>query len=376
MPLPPRGTVLHTSDAPIEPLLADAGRSVAILGYGNQGRAHALNLRESGVRVIVGGRPGSDARGRAESEGFESFDLADAAAAADLVIVALPDEVHGRVWREALADAIRPGQILGVVHGFSLHHGDIDPPAGVGAVLVAPKGPGRTVRERFLMGQGIPAIVAVHREVDAEAMRGSDGADAAAICLAWAAGLGCMRGGSIVGTAADETETDLFGEQAVLCGGMTALFLAAYEILVEAGYPPEIAYIECCHEAKQVCDLVYHRGIEGMRAAISNTAEFGIDHAGPRLVDDRIRNEMRALLAEIRDGRFAGKLKTDADRGFPDLLRHRQAQAQHPIEQSSRTVRDLMPWLAEDDAASEASSSDVHHRATEGEERATEDGQG
>ena len=159
---------------------------------------------------------------------------------------------------------------------------------------------------------------------------------------------------------ADETETDLFGEQAVLCGGMTALFLAAYEILVEAGYPPEIAYIECCHEAKQVCDLVYHRGIEGMRAAISNTAEFGIDHAGPRLVDDRVRAEMRALLAEIRDGRFAAKLRNDAAAGFPDLLRHRQAQAEHPIEQSSRTVRRLMPWLAEDDAAAEASSSVDH----------------
>ncbi len=372
MPLPPRGTVIHAPDAPIEPLLADAGRTVAVLGYGNQGRAHALNLRDSGVRVIVGGRTGSEARKRAESEGFASFDLAEAASAADLVVIALPDEVHGRVWGETLASAIRPGQVLGVVHGFSLHHGEIDPPPGVGAVLVAPKGPGRTVRERFLMGQGIPAIIAVHQETEGP----DSGPDAASLCLAWAAGLGCTRGGSIVGSVADETDTDLFGEQTVLCGGLTGLILAAFEILVEAGYPPEVAYIECCHEAKQVCDLIYHRGLAGMRAAISNTAEFGIDHAAPRLVNDRVRAEMRALLAEIRDGRFAERLKTDADAGFPDLHRHRQATADHPIEQAGRTVRNLMPWLAEDDAKVEASgASDAHHRGHGGARRATEDGQ-
>ena len=361
MPLPPRGTVLHATDTSISPLLAASGRRVAVLGYGNQGRAHALNLRDSGVQVVVGGRTGSEARRLAESEGFESFDLADAASQADLIVLALPDEVHGAVWRSTLADAVRPGQVIGVVHGFSLHHGDIDPPEGVGAVLVAPKGPGRTVRERFLMNQGIPAIVAVHRE--------AEGVDAAAWCLAWAAGLGCLRGGSIVGTVADETETDLFGEQTVLCGGLTGLILAAFETLVEAGYPPEIAYIECCHEAKQVCDLVYHRGLAGMRAAISNTAEFGIDHAATRLVDDRTRAEMRALLAEIRDGRFADRLKADADAGFPDLHRHRQDTADHPIEQAGRTVRTLMPWLAEDDAKAEAGGPKLNHRGTEDTEK-------
>lgn len=355
MPLPPRGTVIRSEEAPFEPLMAAGGRVVSILGYGNQGRAHALNLRDSGTRVVVGGRPGSAARSRAEAEGFETFDPADATRRADLVVIALPDEVHGPVWRSTLASAVRPGQVIGVVHGFSLHHGDIDPPDGVGAVLVAPKGPGRTVRERYLMDQGIPSIIAVHRETKVPATEHAPATDATSLALAWATGLGCTRGGSIVGSIADETETDLFGEQAVLCGGMTALFIAAFETLVEAGYPPEIAYIECCHEAKQVADLVYNRGIAGMRAAISNTAEFGIDTAGPRLVDERTRAEMRALLAEIRDGRFADRLKTDASRGFEELHRHRRNQADHPIEDAGSTVRDLMPWLSEEDRRSQVS---------------------
>lgn len=329
---------------------------VSILGYGNQGRAHALNLRDSGASVVVGGRSGSAARSRAEAEGFETLDLAEATRRGDLVVIALPDEVHGPIWRAILSTAIRPGQVIGVVHGFSLHHGDIDPPAGVGAVLVAPKGPGRTVRERYLMDQGIPSIIAVHREIEIPGHGQSSATDASGLALAWATGLGCTRGGSIVGTVADETETDLFGEQAVLCGGMTALFLAAFETLVEAGYPPEIAYIECCHEAKQVADLVYNQGIAGMRAAISNTAEFGIDTAGPRLVDEGTRSEMRALLAEIRDGRFADRLRADADHGFEGLHRHRKTQTHHPIEDAGAKVRDLMPWLSEEDRRSQAST--------------------
>ena len=359
MPLPPRGTVIKASEAPFQPLEQASGRLVSILGYGNQGRAHALNLRDSGAAVLVGGRPGSDARAQAEAEGFETFDLEDAARKADLVVIALPDEVHGPVWTSTLASVIRPGQVLGVVHGFSLHHGDIDPPDGVGAVLVAPKGPGRTVRERYLMGQGIPAIIAVHREIEMPATEDAPATDATGLALAWATGLGCTRGGSIVGSVADETETDLFGEQAVLCGGMTALFLAAFEILVEAGYPPEIAYIECCHEAKQIGDLVYNRGIEGMRAAISNTAEFGIDHAGPRLVDEKTRATMRALLQEIRDGGFAERLRRDAGDGFRDLHAHRDAQRDHPIEAAGETVRNLMPWLAEEDARLQAPGPDT-----------------
>ena len=358
MPLPPRGTVIRAQEAPFQPLEGASGRIISILGYGNQGRAHALNLRDSGSKIVVGGRSGSEARARAEEEGFETFDLADAARQADLVVIALPDEVHGRVWRSSLAEAIRPGQVIGVVHGFSLHHRDIDPPDGVGAVLVAPKGPGRTVRERYLLGQGIPAIIAVHREIEVAATEHAAVTDATGLALAWASGIGCTRGGSIVGSIADETETDLFGEQAVLCGGMTALFLAAFEILVEAGYPPEIAYIECCHEAKQIGDLVYSRGIAGMRAAISNTAEFGIDHAGPQLVDEKTRATMRALLQEIREGGFARRLRRDAENDFQDLHAHRDAQRHHAIEAAGETVRDLMPWLAEEERRSQAAGSD------------------
>lgn len=355
MTFPPRGTVIKASDAPIDPLLRSSGRVVSVLGYGNQGRAHALNLRESGVEVVVGGRPSSEARAQAEGEGFETFETGEAARRGDLVIVALPDEVHGKVWREVLASSIRPGQVLGVVHGFSLHHGDLVPPEGVGSVLVAPKGPGRTLRERFSLGQGIPAIVSVHREATVPATEEAPATDAGALALAWTTGIGCTRGGSIVGSVADETETDLFGEQTVLCGGVTDLVIAAYEILVEAGYPPEVAYIECCHELKQVCDLIYHRGIAGMREAISNTAEFGIDHAGPRLVDESTRRTMRDLLQEIRDGRFARRLQQDADQGFAELGAHRAAQTAHPIEETGRTIRGLMPWLAEEDARSQKS---------------------
>ncbi len=356
MTFPPRGTVIKAADAPIEPLLGSSGRVAAVLGYGNQGRAHALNLRESGVEVVVGGRPGSEARARAETEGFETFETGNAAERGDLVIVALPDEVHGRVWHDVLASSIRPGQVLGVVHGFSLHHGDLTPPEGVGAVLVAPKGPGRTLRERFSLGHGIPAIVSVHREARVPATSTAPATDAAGLALAWATGIGCTRGGSIVGSVADETETDLFGEQTVLCGGVTDLVRTAYEILVEAGYPPEVAYIECCHELKQVCDLIYHRGLAGMREAISNTAEFGIDHAGPRLVDESTRRTMRELLDEIRDGRFARRLRQDADQGFAGLETHRRAQRGHPIEETGRTIRGLMPWLAEEDARSQSSN--------------------
>ena len=357
MPLPPRGTVIHAADAPIEPLLAESGRTTSILGYGNQGRAHALNLRDSGISVVIGGRPDSEARQKAADDGFETFDHDEAVHRSDLIIIALPDEVHGEVWRTSLQPVVRPGQVLGVIHGFSLHHGDIDPPEGVGAVLVAPKGPGRTVRERFLLGQGIPAIVSVHQSADPAGMRGTPATDAAGLCLAWTAGIGCTRGGSIVGSVADETETDLFGEQSVLCGGVTGLVVAAYEILIEAGYPPEVAYIECCQELKQVCDLIYHRGLAGMRSAISNTAEYGIDHAAPRLVDEDVKSRMRELLAEIRDGRFAAALQADAGAGFPDLRRHRAQTADHSMETAGRKVRELMPWLAKEDAESQATGS-------------------
>lgn len=309
------------------------GRTVAILGYGNQGEAHALNLRDSGVTVIVGARAGGGAEARAVAAGFRTISIPDASADADLAIVALPDEVHGEVVRDVIAPHLRHGAVLGFLHGFSIRFGRVVPPAGAGVVMVAPKGPGTTLRDRFVRGLGIPCLFAVHQETDGSAER---------LGLAWASGIGCGRARILRSTFADEAETDLFGEQAVLCGGMSALVQAAFEILVEAGYPPELAYIECCHEVKQVADLVYERGLDGMRRAISTTAEFGAYAAGPRVVDASVRARLREMLTEIRDGAFARTMADDQARGFPWLTGQRRASAAHPIEEPSALVRSWM----------------------------------
>jgi ketol-acid reductoisomerase len=332
---------------------ADAlrGRPVALLGYGNQGRAHALNLRDSGVDVRVSGRPGSSARARASAEGFPVSDPAGAIRGADLVIVALPDEAHAEAWRTAIAPNLRPGQTAGFIHGSSVHFGLVQPLAGVGLVLVAPKGPGTTLRERFVAGQGIPALLAVAQERAGGARTdGSVGAAGGApssldLARAWAAGLGCMRAGVVRTTFKDEAETDLFGEQAVLCGGMLGLAQAAYEVLVEAGYPPLLAYTECIHEIKQVADLLYERGPAGMRAAISNSAEFGTYAAAPRMADERTKAAMRQLLDEIRSGAFTRRMQADHDAGGPWFRAQRAAADAHPMEDDGRAVRALMPWL-------------------------------
>ncbi|MFM8639055.1 MAG: ketol-acid reductoisomerase [Planctomycetota bacterium] len=319
-----------------------AGRPVAVIGYGNQGRAHALNLRDSGVDVRIGGRPGSTARARAESEGFRTLDTPEAVRGADLVIVALPDEAHAAAWAVAIAPSLVPGQTAGFIHGSSVHFGLVKPVPGVGMVLVAPKGPGTTLRERFVMGQGIPALVAMHAERD----RAHGGPGALDIARAWAAGLGCARAGLVHTTFRDEAETDLFGEQAVLCGGMLGLAQAAYEVLVEAGYPPLLAYTECIHEIKQVADLLYARGPAGMRAAISNSAEFGTYAAAPRMADERTKAAMRTLLDEIRSGAFTRRMQADHDAGGPWFRAERAAADAHPMERAGAEVRALMPWLA------------------------------
>jgi ketol-acid reductoisomerase len=310
---------------------------VAVIGYGNQGHAHALNLRDSGIQVVVGHRQGHTGWERAISDGFVPCTIADAAAKAELVILALPDEVQPEVFTAEIEPHLKAGVTIGFVHGLNIHFGLIKPRADVGVVMVAPKGPGQTLRERFVQGQGLPALVAVHQE--------SPRSNARALALAWAHAIGAARAGIILTTFADECETDLFGEQAVLCGGMTWLIRAAFETLVSRGYPPELAYLECCHEVKQIADLVYERGPAGMMQAISNTAEFGAYRAGPLIVDQAMRDHMNRLLNDIRSGEFTRLMSQDYRTNFAWFAQQRKEFRNHPIEAAGQSVRKLMPWL-------------------------------
>jgi len=337
-------SVMEASPPPLEPCpTTDAllGRQVLIVGYGNQGRAHALNLRDSGIDVRVAGRSESAARGRAARDGFATSDTRDAIPRSDLVILALPDEVHAEAWARDVAPAIEPGQVAGFIHGSSIRFGLVRPSAGIGIVMVAPKGPGTTLRARYVQGQGIPALLAVHQERNSA----DGGPTAHALACAWAAGIGCGRAGVVRTSFEAEAVTDLFGEQAVLCGGMMGLAQAAFETLVEAGYPPLLAYTECVHEIKQVADLLYARGPAGMRRAISNTAEFGTYRAAPAIADEHMRTTMRRLLDEIRSGAFTRRMQSDHDAGAPWFRAAREAAAAHPMERAGADVRALMPWL-------------------------------
>ena len=309
-----------------------------IIGYGNQGRAHALNLRDSGVHVTVGARPGGRGANAATNDGFTPLPLPQAARAGNLVIVALPDEMHAACWATDVAPHVHPDAVAGFLHGFSIHHRLVKPSSDLGVVMVAPKGPGKTLRERFEQGLGIPALFAMHQG-------GRDAARTRAMGLAWAAGIGSARAAIVETTFAAECETDLFGEQAVLCGGMMALVQAAFDTLVQAGYPAELAYMECCQELKQIADLVFERGPAGMRAAISNTAEFGAFEAGQQLVDDATRAKLRAMLADIRGGAFGARFQSDAAAGFPWMRAKRDAADRDPIEAAGHNVRVWMPWL-------------------------------
>lgn len=292
------------------------GRKVAILGYGAQGQAHALNLRDAGLDVLIGQRRPSGRYDAAVADGFSPLSLSDAAQAADLLIFGLPDDATPSVFPEQIAPRLRAGQALGFMHGFVVHYGLVQAPASVDVILVAPKAQATGVREMYRAGHGPPALIAVHRDATGRARQ---------TALAWAAGIGAGRSVIFETTFGDETETDLFGEQAVLCGGLTALVQAGFETLVEAGYPTELAYIECCHELKLLADLIYAQGIDGMRQRISTAARYGDLSRGPRIISDSVRQEMRAILAEVRSGAFAKELLSDVAEG---RLRCQELEAQ------------------------------------------------
>lgn len=317
-----------------------AGRTVAVLGYGSQGASHALNLRDSGVRVVVGQRGGPEAGapvGRrfeeAVAAGFAPVSIAEAVHAADLLIFGLPDDAAPAVFKAEIAPHLRAGQALGFIHGFVMQYRLIDVPAGVDVVMVAPKAQGRGVRSEFVAGRGVLALLAVAVDATGRARE---------TALAWAAGLGCGRAGVLETTFADETETDLFGEQAVLCGGLTALIKAAFETLVEAGYPAELAYFECCHEIKLLADLIHEGGITHMRERISSTARFGDVTRGPRVVDARVKAAMRTLLEEIRSGEFAREFLEDAGAGGLRSKGLVEQDRGHRIEQVGARIRAMM----------------------------------
>ena len=285
-----RSEIFYEDDADLS-LLED--KTIAILGYGSQGHAHALNLKDSGCEVVVGLRPESASRADAEGEGLEVLDIADAASRGDIVMILLPDERQAEVWAAEIADGIAPGNLLMFAHGFSVHFGQVDPPEGVDIGMVAPKGPGHLVRRQFSEGRGVPCLMAVHRDATGNA-RG--------LVLAYAKGIGGTRAGVIETTFKDECETDLFGEQSVLCGGATELVRAGFETLVAAGYDPRLAYFECLHELKLIVDLMYEQGIQGMRHSISNTAEYGDMTRGPKVIGPEVREAMRKILDDIQSG--------------------------------------------------------------------------
>ncbi|HAM41289.1 MAG TPA: ketol-acid reductoisomerase [Candidatus Omnitrophica bacterium] len=314
------------------------GKTVAIVGYGIQGRGQALNLRDSGVNVIVAQRPGGPNYALAEQDGFTPLSAASAAAKADLIMLLAQDMLQGQIYREAIAPHLKAGRGLGFSHGFAILYRLIEPPKSVDVFLVAPKGPGSLVRSQYLEGKGVPALVAVHQDATGRAKP---------FALAWAKGIGATRAGTLETTFKEETETDNFGEQAVLCGGVSALIKAGFETLVEAGYQPELAYFECLHELKLITDMIYAGGIQGMRKRVSDTAKWGDVKCGPRIIDERVKETMRQLLREIQSGQFAKEWIAEHEAGRPDFTRLMQQDEVHPIEQVGRKLRAMMPWIGD-----------------------------
>ncbi|MFZ5852548.1 MAG: ketol-acid reductoisomerase [Actinomycetota bacterium] len=316
------------------------GRSVAVLGYGSQGHAHALSLRDSGVDVRVGLPEGSRSRPRAENEGLRVVTPYEACEEADLVMVLVPDPVQRHVYAEAVEPNLVDGDALFFGHGFNIRFGLVKPPAGVDVCMVAPKGPGHLVRRQFVEGKGVPVLVAVEQDASGAAWD---------LALSYAKGIGGTRAGAIRTTFTEETETDLFGEQAVLCGGAAALVQAGFETLVDAGYQPEVAYFECLHELKLIVDLMYEGGLSKMRWSVSETAEYGDYTRGPRIVTDQTRAEMRRILAEIRDGSFAQEWIAEYDGGLPNYRRYAEEGRNHPVEVTGARLRSLMSWIRDED---------------------------
>jgi len=309
-----------------------AARRVAVIGYGAQGHAHALNLRDSGVNVVVALHKAARRMADAERDGFAPISVAEAAARCDILVMCAPDEVMPDLYAAEIAPHLRAGQTLMFVHGFAYHYGFIKPPADVNVVMVAPKGPGKALREAFTKGGGLPCIVAI----------ANDTGGAEALAYSYAAAIGCGRAGMIPSTFKIETEGDLYGEQVVLCGGLTHLIRTAWEVQVEAGTPPELAYFDCLHEVKLLSDLIHERGIAGMHLAISNTAEYGEYVTGPRIFDARVKDAMRAVMADVQSGKFAQQWMAEHRAGAPNLAKLREAAAAHPIEDAGRNVRALL----------------------------------
>jgi ketol-acid reductoisomerase len=325
--------MIYDNDADLSLL---EGKTVAILGYGSQGHAHALNLNDSGVNVVVGLRPDSSSVEKAKADGLEVDTIANAASRGDVVMILLPDEKQAELWESEIRDGIAPGNLLLFAHGFSIHFGQIEPGPEVDVAMVAPKGPGHLVRRQFTEGKGVPGLVAVHQDASGTARD---------LALAYARGIGCTRGGVIETTFKDETETDLFGEQSVLCGGVTELVRAGYETLTDAGYDPRLAYFECLHELKLIVDLMYEKGISGMRYSISNTAEYGDLTRGKRVIGEPTREAMKQILGEIQSGEFAKEWIAENRAGQENFERMREEQKNHQVETVGRELRSSMDWI-------------------------------
>ena len=316
-------------------------KTIAVIGYGSQGHAHANNLKDSGLNVILGLREGSGSAEKAVEAGFEVLSNSEAAAKADLVMFLIPDEFQGKTYAEDIEPNLKKGATIAFAHGFNIHYGQIKPRSDLDVVMIAPKGPGHTVRGQYNIGAGVPCLVAIHQDASGNALENS---------ISYASAIGGGRAGIIKTTFKDETETDLFGEQAVLCGGLTSLIRAGYETLTEAGYPPEMAYFECVHEVKLIVDLIYEGGLANMRYSISNTAEYGDYTSGPKVVTEDAKKAMKVVLDRIQSGEFADEFVADARQsnsgaGGPVMESHRKESKEHPIEKVGAELRGMMPWI-------------------------------